>query len=448
MNLHTHRTTWMCWGAGLCFVGAALAQTSQPSGGAVNGVIKGNNVYVRSGFSTNYYPVTKLNSGDQVQILREEHGWLEIVPPVGTFSVISSQYVERNGDTGTVTGNNVQVYAGSSLSKDQYARQVKLNKGDKVHILGETADGKYYKIDPPPGATLWVKADFVDRSGNVDLAASPRPVEPALEIVPPGTLAETPKPVEPVRTQTRPARDTSADLARVGETPAARRATENKPDYDKYQIQINAIEAEIKAESQKPVSERRFDHIIAKLEPIAAQDEDEVSKIYATTRINQLRGSEEIARAVAEIEQLRSTAIATADEIARERERIRARGAIQPDGIVISGEIRASSIYDGLAGRAKRWRLVNPKTNRTVAYIELPEGSEVRPEDFYGKYVGIRAYGYRILKDTIPPVPVYTTREIVLAEPPPPEIESDKSRQPSVPVISVPSTQPTGEDGE
>jgi uncharacterized protein YraI len=65
---------------GLCVTTAAWAEatskpaaSSQPAAGV--GAIKGNNVIIRSGFSTNYYPVTKLNKGDRVQISGEEFGW-------------------------------------------------------------------------------------------------------------------------------------------------------------------------------------------------------------------------------------------------------------------------------------------------------------------------------------------------------------------------------------
>ena len=69
------------------------------------GRVKGMNVYVRSGFNQNYYPVTKLNRGHKVTVVDEEFGWLKIIPPAGTHSLIEKTSVDRLGtdkNTGVV----------------------------------------------------------------------------------------------------------------------------------------------------------------------------------------------------------------------------------------------------------------------------------------------------------------------------------------------------------
>lgn len=224
MNWYT-RQGWLIWALGLGLSTVAVAQTSggsaAPTQGKV-GVIKGDDVYVRSGFSTNYYPVTKLNRGDRVVVLGEEYGWLNIRPPAGTHSLIEKTFVEKSSDkAGTVKGS-VWVFAGSNMDNRRYAKQVKLSSGDSVTILGQTDDQNFYKIAPPVGATLWVSADWVDQSGELvdldtlpDVSPKPAAVEPAkvesakaeIETVPPGELSldepleeieESPAPVEDV----------------------------------------------------------------------------------------------------------------------------------------------------------------------------------------------------------------------------------------------------------
>src|ERR1700720_889755 len=60
-------------------------------------------VEVRSGPSTTCFATSKLNQNDKVLVLRESkeaEGWLEIVPPAGSFSWIKAKYVQfaRQGD--------------------------------------------------------------------------------------------------------------------------------------------------------------------------------------------------------------------------------------------------------------------------------------------------------------------------------------------------------------
>ncbi len=126
--------------------------------------VTGQNVYVRSGDSTNHYPVGKLNAGDRVTIVGESGEWFEILPPEGSFSLISGQYVDSmDNKKGIVNGDNVRVRAGSSVAefaKLKYVVQLKLSKGAEVIIIEENPDG-FLKIKPPAGVTLWTNSRFV-----------------------------------------------------------------------------------------------------------------------------------------------------------------------------------------------------------------------------------------------------------------------------------------------
>ena len=65
--------------------------------------ISGNDVYVRSGPSSNHYPVLKLAAGARVTVVGERGAWYEIVPPAGAFSFISGDFVDSaDGKTGVV----------------------------------------------------------------------------------------------------------------------------------------------------------------------------------------------------------------------------------------------------------------------------------------------------------------------------------------------------------
>jgi len=132
-------------------------------------------VHVRSGPSTNFYPVLRVAPGQRINVIGEESGWYAIEPLPGSFSLISKHYVDigANGE-GVVNGDAVRVRVGSDLDDHRYAVQMKLDKGAVVRVLGEEADG-FLKIAPPPGARLWIHGEYVVRVPNDRLAGEQPP---------------------------------------------------------------------------------------------------------------------------------------------------------------------------------------------------------------------------------------------------------------------------------
>jgi len=133
--------------------------------------IIGDKVNIRSGPGTNYYVCGKLNKTDKVKVIAHKYSWSHIIPPKGSFSWISSQYVTFDSDDptkGIVTGDSVRVYAGSEQLKQIHSEklQLKLNKGDLVTLIDKPT-GDYYKIVPPPGAYLWVSTKYTKPLGAV-----------------------------------------------------------------------------------------------------------------------------------------------------------------------------------------------------------------------------------------------------------------------------------------
>ncbi len=423
MNLHTRRAAWMFWCVLAGLAASAAGQTTQPAAaeGGVKGRIKGTNVNVRSGWDTNYYIVTKLNKGDVVSIVNESEGWFEILPPPGCFSVVDKNYVEKAADgTGTLNGD-VWAYAGGQVEQRYYAKQVQLKKGEKVQILGETPDGKSYKITPPEGATLWVSGDFVEVQGAAPKTTASKP---ALERVKPGTLNLTM--AEPT---TKPGPESTGKTTEpdVKETVSKTTGLEPvKPELlntrnEKYHGIIANIESRIGGESAKPAAQQNFEQFIKDLQPLASQSEDEVTKLYADTRIKQIRSQVEAAKALEQMRELRAKALTQSDADrakleAMRRERI---AAFPTDWIDVRGEIRVSGIYDGAGGRPKRWRVVEPGVTpaKTLAYIEVPAGSSINPSDYVEKYVEIKAEARKLSSPSLQ-VPVYTVREIKVVERP------------------------------
>ena len=135
----------------------ARTQTFAPFAGEVTGT----NVYVRSGPSTNFYPVTKLSTGRRVTVTGEESGWYAVKPPEGCYSLIHKNYVDvEDGKAGVVNGDAVRVRAGSELTEYRYATQLKLDRGAAVTIVAAD-DDDYLRIVPPKGARLYIHSQFV-----------------------------------------------------------------------------------------------------------------------------------------------------------------------------------------------------------------------------------------------------------------------------------------------
>ena len=118
--------------------------------------ITDDNVNIRSGPGTNYYICGKLGKTDAVRVVGSQFSWSCIVPPVGSFSWISKQYVSvdpNDPNKGVVDGEAVRVYAGAEGLKPIHSTtlQLKLNRGDKVVVMSRE-EGDYSKIVPPSGA--------------------------------------------------------------------------------------------------------------------------------------------------------------------------------------------------------------------------------------------------------------------------------------------------------
>ena len=227
-------------------------------------VITGDDVYIRSGPGTNFYHCGKFKKGDRVNVVARQFSWSRIAPPAGSFSWISMQYVKidaANSAVGTVTGDNIRVYAGSDFVKPLYSTtlQDKLSTGDRVKLLGEQMDG-YYKIAPPPEAYLWVSTNFT--------RPAPPPTEP-----PPVVSA-----VEPTPGVEEPNESVAAAPPPV--TPQS--ATER----------YRALKERVEAERAKPVDQQDYSSFTKELTAIAKDEGAGSAARYAQFVLQQIQGYE------------------------------------------------------------------------------------------------------------------------------------------------------------
>ena len=357
---------------GLAQETAALPQESVSSTGAEgNGPsfpyvaeITEDNVNIRSGPGTNYYHCGKLNTGDKVKVVASKYSWSHIVPPEGSFSWISKQYVsidQNNPRIGVVTGNAVRVYAGSDLLKPMHSTtvQLELNNGDKVELMGEEMDG-YYKIAPPTGAYLWVLTQYTKPVGNVGKVE----------------VTVTPKTAAP-KTENEPKAEVNAPAVVPAGTPVE---SEKLKEY-------YSLAEKIKAEQAKPLPEQNYTEIKKALAELASNKEAGKAARYAEFALKQV-GRCELAVAVEQAVQFQNSQLQhTSEQI--ENARTAELAKIPELGkFAAIGQFQTSKIY-GPEESLKHYRIIDD-SGQTVCYA-LPEGSASQMDlsKFEGRKVGL-----------------------------------------------------------
>jgi len=313
--------------------------------------ITDDNVNIRSGPGTNYYRCGKLNAGDRVKVVASKHSWSHIVPPAGSFSWISKQYVSIDPDNpgiGVVTGDAVRVYTGSDLLKPIHSTtvQLHLNKGDKVRLMGEEM-GDYYKIAPPTGAYLWVLTQYtklLGPVGEVPLIVEPQAKPP--EVVP---------------------RSISVDSGKLKE--------------------YYALAEQIEAERAKPMAQQNYAKVKKALDELAGNKEAGKAARYSEFALKQV-GRFELALAVDKEVRLQDSQL---QDICERIEKSRAAELAQvPElgGFTAVGQFQTSEIY-GPEEELKHYRIIDD-SGQTVCYA-LPEGSasQVDLSKLVGRKVGL-----------------------------------------------------------
>ena len=327
--------------------------------------ITGDNLYVRSGPGTNFYECSKLSKGDKVKVIGKQFSWARIVPPAGSFSWISMQYVSidtGNPTLGTVTGDRVRVYAGSDTQRPLYSTtlQGKLDKGDKVKLFGEQLDD-YYKIVPPSFAYLWVSINFTKPLPSVEVVA------PAVE-----TPAVKPPAVKP------PAVEPTAE---PNETPAevVPEPVPTETMLEKY----NSLREQVEAERAKPRSQQNYTSMKEALIKIAENETDDKVARYAAFVLKQVEGFE-LALAVTKQVQLQNEQLQKIKERINKARAARLAGFQDLGRFAAVGRLRTFTTYG-----PGHYRIIN-EAGKTVCYaLPTDQVSKVKLSRLIDRKVGL-----------------------------------------------------------
>ncbi len=343
--------------------------------------INGQGVYVRSGPAIQYYFTTQLNQPQVVTVVGNVYSWYKIVPPQGSFSWITKEEVMIDTETpgfGIVTGDNVRVWAGKPglAPEDSTSLQVKLNKGDKVKLLGEES-GDYYKIAPPEGAFLWIKGDYLDPMASAK-------AKPALGQAKPDTNApaDANTPAEPNKpAQTEP--NQVSVVTREPEKPA-------KSDYEVQKTkQVYDLIKEIEQERQKPLNQQSYDQYKEQLTQIAEDEKAGTAAKYAKYQLERIKGYElamqaekELNLSDAELEKLRK-------KIDQWRQAQIKKLKQESDDYLATGILKKSLVFSDSSG-SQRYMIVGQDGKIKCYAVAVGDAAYKDISNLLGKNVGLR----------------------------------------------------------
>jgi len=229
-------------------------------------------------------------------------------------------------------------------------RQIKLNWGDKVKLLGEVKDN-YHKIAPPAGAYLWVSTQYTKAMGPVG------------EV---GPTVVAPTPDTKVGPRMTIPTDISAEAA-----------------LKKYK----ALEALIEAERVKPIAQQDYENIKKTLAEIVGSKKAGKAARYSEFALKLVERYElafkvekavrlqdaELQRILVGIDKARTTKLAEVENLGR---------------FAVIGQLETSSIYGPEPG-LKHYRIIDD-SGKTVCYA-LPTGSVSKMDlsKLVGRKVGL-----------------------------------------------------------
>ena len=225
-----------------------------------------------------------------VTVVGSEYGWSKILPPKGSFSWISKDFVkleQGNDKIGTVTGDSVRIWAGSNDYDPlrSIGLQTKLNTDDVIQRVGPETSG-YYKIVPPTGAYLWISTQFIKYSGPVIKGKLQPDLEKPIEKP---TVKPIPEPMAPSTANTKvpvsPKSKTTSEFKRLNQCrqlskliETKRKNTTEKQDYTRIKAELKDIAKDPEAGKAKLYAEylanliERFELAIIAKDALMKQD--------------------------------------------------------------------------------------------------------------------------------------------------------------------------------
>jgi hypothetical protein len=316
---------------------------------------------VRCNPDTNSTIVARVPRGSVLRAVDRVREWHRITPPQGVFSFVAARYIERIGPAKGVVAiqtGSLRVRVGSlvyELDPAESPVQTRLQRGDPVRVLGTSGD--WLKIAPPRGVHCYVHADFVER---IDPEHARRLLKHQAAAAQPSESGSASGPPQP-------------DLS------------------GRWGARLLEIEEDIDAEARKPGLQQKWNGVIGRLRPVAAQrDEPPVAQLAAAwiRQLEQRVADQAIARKSAEIQRRLDRERAQHTRELERIERLRRHATSRPT-FAAEGALRKSAAVNKPA-TGYGYKLQDPLTGRVRVYLEVKPDTPLDLEPLIGRYVGVR----------------------------------------------------------
>ncbi len=323
------------------YVGAVLVDQS-PNG--TTGKINSNNVNVRAGSLVNAMKTTvqtRLNSGDQVEIIGKEDNYLKIKPPATAYLYINKQYVTiaqtAVADTSTPTTATPMLPSG---------------KPDLTAVNSQKT-----------GAVIKTAAPTAEAAGTIVTQAPTTAPSPAAVMAAPTT-------------------NPSSSVASAA--PATQPAVAAAPPPSDEEL-FSQYEATFSTMSKQPLDSQPIDDLMTKYQSIASSTTlSEELKSVVNIRLATLKARLDNKAKLVEIQRLEKLATARQLALQAEQEELAERlKQSQIQVFVAVGQLQPSSLQ---VGGGTLYRLVDPATGRTEIYVRT---SDPKITGLMGQFVGV-----------------------------------------------------------
>ena len=321
------------------YVGAVFVD--QASDGKT-GKINRNDVNIRAGSTVNAMKTTvqtRLNMGDQVQIIGKEDEYLKIKPPEGAYLYINQQFV---------------TIAQPAMTQSPAIPQT-------------AAPAQSTPSVPQAAARPAASANQVANATNTAASA-----------IVTSTPTTAPSPAVAAAPTTAP-----STVAASAATKPSQVAAAPQPSPEELFTQDEATFTEV---SKQPLDKQPLDDLIAKYQAISSSDQlSEELKNVVTIRIATLKARQDNKGKLIEVRKLEKQAADRQLALQAEQEELAERLKQQEIQVFTAvGELQPSSLQ---IGGGTLYRLVDPATGRTEIYVRT---SDAKITAMMGQFIGVK----------------------------------------------------------
>ncbi len=374
--------------------------------GSQQGRVKQDKVYARAGSNIVQAKTSTqvmLNHGDVVDIIGEADGFYKIEPPDGASLYVSNQYVQpTHASTGLMNRHNAKQAAAQitrpAAATPPTAANTNTNdpaaKSNGVSAVTQSLQNKGAQPSSPtmqPSPDANTVDDMSQEKQDEALATDDDPTK-----APAGTSTAKPG----METITSSTSSTTTEVKKV--TAKDKPAQPVKGGAGRYDALLATVESDLKAEQNKPRDKQDLEPLVKRYQEVAFQEDEKIPSEVAKIRLSQIKDWQRIRSTRKEVNAIAEDIDTYRSKMNAERMKImRAHAESTLIKFDLEGELRKSYVF---TEQKRRFRLVDPQRQTTIAYVEVPPDLDTKVETMIGRVVGIRTSAQRF--DSVARVPI------------------------------------------